>query len=652
MKIQNITTDKGVQGERSDSIWSADRSGAFHRRSFLKAAGLLGGSTLLGQFAWASPENGKIEINPDSFGAGSVTEVMNKDVFNPLDLSNVKVGGEIGRRIDITVSNNLLKLDVDKDFLLPFQQKKLEGKGYSDYVGLGKLIDAVVRFAAYTKNVDVLKRKNHIVDEIIRTQEADGYIGIMVKESRMWKLWDIHEMGYIVMGLASDYHFFREKRSLAAAQKLADYMIERWATMPVTWEKFGAIGLESNLLALYSETGEKRYLDFCVRQRALADWNLTVAKGLDPTLIGHIYTDLDLCLAQCDLFRLENDERLLKPGRQAIDFMAKGDGMTITGAAGLWEGWNDSQEARGNTSETCSTAYQIRIFDTFMRMEGKAQYGDILERMIYNALFAAQSPDGRQLRYFTSLEGNRNYFDKDTYCCPNNFRRIVAELPTFIFYQSATGVAVNLYTPSEATISLNENLSLKIRQETAYPSDGKAVIHLDPSNPARFPLQLRIPNWCKKATVSVNGKLWGKSIVSGEFLSLEREWNAGDQVTLDMEMSFRFVLGRKRQSGRVAIMRGPVVFCLDPAQNESLQKKDAADLTGYIIDSNSVKLISDDSTVRPKGVACTIDANEWTFSLGNRDHNLKLTELPNPDGKVIYFRISDSSVAVNDEILS
>jgi len=119
-----------------------------------------------------------------------------------------------------------------------------------------------------------------------------------------------------------------------------------------------------------------------------------------------------------------------------------------------------------------------------------------------------------------------------------------------------------------------------------------------------------------------------------------------------MPMSFRFVVGRKRQSGRAAVMRGPIVFCLDPAQKDSLQKKDAADLTGFLIDPKSIKEISADSTVRPNGVACTVEANEWTFALGNRDLVLKLTEFPNSEGKVVYFRIPDFSLAVQDEILS
>jgi hypothetical protein len=79
---------------------------------------------------------------------------------------------------------------------------------------------------------------------------------------------------------------------------------------------------------------------------------------------------------------------------------------------------------------------------------------------------------------------------------------------------------------------------------------------------------------------------------------------------------------------------------------------DAADLSSYMIDPNSLKLSSGDSTIHPNGVACFVDANERTFSLGTRGNSFKLTEFPDPDGKVVYFRIPDFSVAVQNEILS
>lgn len=651
MKTTSKTTDESVQFVTNKTTKSPDIFPGLQRRNFLKTAGMIGGSALFAHFARASSSEVQkgltIESDTSEGGRGEKT----KELFQSLDFRKVSVGGEIGRRIGITVNNNLLQLDVDNDFLLPFQQKKHEGKGYSDYVGLGKLIDAAVRFAAYTKNGKVIALKKHIIGELIKTQEPDGYIGIMVKESRMWGLWDLHEMGYIIMGLSGDYHHFHEKDSLKAAQMLADYMIQRWSTMPANWQKFGAIGLDSNILALYQETNEKRYLNFCIEQCALADWKPTTTKGSNPTLNGHVYSDLDLCSAQLELYRHQPEERLLSSGRRAIDFMCNEDGLMITGAAGLWEEWSDDQEGRGFVGETCATAYQIQIFDHFVRMSGSARYGDILERIIYNTLFAVQSPDGRRLHYFTPLEGKRNYFEKDTYCCPNNFRRIVSKLPAFIYYRSAKGVAVNLYTPSETSITLNDELSLKIRQETEYPGNGTVLIHLDPSKPAKFPLQLRIPKWCEKASVNINGETYNEPIVSGKFLSLERVWNPGDQVILDMAMPFRMVLGRKRQSGRAAVMRGPIVFCLNPAQNDQLLKMDAADISSYMIDPNSLKLISGDSTLHPNGMACSVDANERTFSLGTREKSLKLTEFPDPEGKVVYFRIPDFSVAVQDEIL-
>jgi DUF1680 family protein len=646
------TASKPKDGSARSGQRIPENSLVIQRRTFLKTAGIIGGSVVFSQFSRAASSEIREEIAIDAVSTAMGQGLKSSEAFQSLDFRNVRVGGEIGRRIDITVNNNLLKLDVDKDFLLPFQQKKHEGKGYSDYVGLGKLIDAAVRFAAYTNNGEVIALKNHLIDELIRTQEPDGYIGIMVKEARMWGLWDIHEMGYLIMGLSSDFHHFHEKDSLKAAQKLADYMIERWSTMPANWQKFGAIGLDSNVLALYQETKDKRYLNFCIEQRALADWNLATTKGPISTLKGHVYADLDQCLAQIELFKSRSDERLLASGRRAIDFMCDEDGSLINGAAGYWEEWSDAQEGRGFVGETCATAYQIRLFDHFLRLNGNSRYGDILERIIYNALFAVQSPDGRRLHYFTPLEGKRIYFEKDTYCCPNNFRRIMSELPAFIYYRSAKGIVVNLYTPSETSITLNDELSLKIRQETEYPGNGRVLIHLDPSKPAKFPVQLRIPKWCDKASVSINGKSANEPIVSGKFYSLERLWHPGDQVVIDMVMPFRLVLGRKRQSGRAAVMRGPVVFCFNPAQNDRLQKMDAADLSSYMIDPDSLKLSPGDSTLHPDDVACFVDANERTFSLGTRENSFKLTEFPDPDGKVVYFRIPDLSVAIQDELLS
>lgn len=578
------------------------------------------------------------------------------DEMVPLDVRQVRVGGEIGRRIDITVKNNLLVLDVEKDFLSAFRTKTADG----GYIGLGKLIDAAVRFAAYTGDEKVLALKNRLVEETIKTQQSDGYIGVMATPSRMWKLWDIHEMSYIAFALISDYRFFGEKRSLEAAQKLTDYIIERWSTMPADWDRqtkltphLSLIGLDYTLLTLYRETNDRRYREFCTRQHALPEWDLNIVIGRHGSIEGHIYAYLARCLAQLELYRLQPDESLLRPTRRAIQFLTAQNGLTITGAVGHDECWTNDQKGDGNLGETCATAYQLRVYDSLLRRQGNPSYGDLIERTIYNALFAAQSPDGRQIRYYTPMEGKREYFSRDTYCCPGNYRRIIAELPTMVYYRSGRGLDINLYTPSEAKIDLDDGVSLSIRQETDYPTSGHIAIRLDPSRPTIFPLRLRIPRWCKKAAVIINGQPWQGPIAPGEFLTIERQWTAGDRVTLDLPMCWRLVLGRKRQSGRAAVMRGPVVFCLDPTQEESLHNLDAVDLGDIVIDPTSLKDSPGDETVRPGGMACAVRIGNKGFATGvSSDLSLRLTEFPDPDGTCVYFRLPDLSVAEPDELVN
>jgi DUF1680 family protein len=179
--------------------------------------------------------------------------------------------------------------------------------------------------------------------------------------------------------------------------------------------------------------------------------------------------------------------------KRATDFMLNNDGLMLTGSGGQWEIWTNDQDGRGALGETCATAYQIRIYDAILRQKGESLWGDLMERTIFNTLFAAQSPNGRQIRYFAPTEGKREYHPDDIYCCPNNYRRIIAELPTFVYYTTDNGVAVNLYTASKAELTLQKGQKLILQQETAYPSDGKVKLQLSMTKPTKFELKLRIP---------------------------------------------------------------------------------------------------------------------------------------------------------------
>jgi hypothetical protein len=576
------------------------------------------------------------------------------DALEPLDLRQIRVGGEIGRRIDVTLKNNLLALDAEKDFLPPFREKsRADG-----YIGLGKLIDAAVRLAAYSGDGKAVALKQRLVEEVLRSRDADGYPGLMKPAARMWGLWDVHEIQYLAWGLLSDYRFFGAKDSLEAARKIADFIVERWGTMPERWGEKNAVaadvavtGLERTMVALHRATGERRYLDFVLRERRLADWDLGIVVGRRPLIEGHIYAYMARCLAQLELHRVQPDAKLLVQTRRAMDFLVRGDGLALTGGAGMWEIWTDDQDVRGELGETCATAYQLRVYDSLLRLEGDPRMGDLMERTVYNALFAAQSPDGRRLRYFAPLEGKREYWPGDTYCCPCNYRRIVAELPQMVCYRSKGGLAVNLYAASEAKLDLG-GTALVVRQETDYPDSGKVVLRVDPAAPARFPLRLRIPLWAAGAKAAVNGQAV-EGVRPGTFLEVEREWKAGDAVTLELPMAWRLVKGRKRLSGRAAVMRGPVVFGLDPSANKAIADWDGADLSRITLDPASLGEAASSDAVRPGGLACRVKAWKPSFDLSPKgDLDLTLTEFPDPAGRAVYFRLRDMSPAVDDELLS
>ena len=214
-------------------------------------------------------------------------------------------------------------------------------------------------------------------------------------------------------------------------------------------------------------------------------------------------------------------------------------------------------------------------------------------------------------------------------------------------------MAVNLYTPAQAKLSVGNDVPLTIRQETDYPNSGRIRLQLDPARPVKFPLQLRIPAWARGASVTVNGEPAAGAVKPGAFFAVNREWKPGDQVRLDLPMPWRLVKGRQRQAGRVAVMRGPQLFCLNPAQNPALAKLDGVELGYLALDPASLTDPVENSAVRPGGLGCRVQAWKPGFGLGKKsDFTLTLTEFPDPDGKATYFRLRDFSAAVDDELFS
>lgn len=616
-----------------------------------------------------------------SLTAAAASRPSSDACFQRVGLDEVRLGGEFERRIMMTVTNNLLQAEIEHQFLDHFRARKLKG----DSVGTGKLIESAVRFGVYTGDRRVIALKDHVVDELLKAQDADGYIGALCRESRLWGYWDLAETGFIFLGLAADHRYFGSERSLAAARRAADYMIDNWHTMPKGWEgayisgTAAAVGFAWGLHALYQETGDAKYRDFAVRARGIDKWYAPVTIGRGFGIHGHSATHLHQCLMQ-SLYRASGVDTPRRAADETVRFMLDGNGTLITGSCGLWECWFDDQSGRLSIGETCSTAYQLWMWDALVR-EGEspeARWGDVVERTVYNALFGAQSETGRQIRYYLPLEGKRSYYPSDTYCCPNNFRRIMSELPEFTFYKSKSAIYANLYSTATLRTKLAGG-AVEIRETTDYPTDGRVAFEIVPERAALdFDLVLRVPGWCENPSLAVNGA--AVAVTSGTLAHLKRTWKKGDRVELNLPMRVRTIAGRVRQAGRVAFLRGPLVYALNPERNggranaktdgrtsaltaedqktaarASFFAQDAADVCAtMLVDPATIRVVPDD-TVRPNGTALVLRATTNGHATGVKADNsidLTLTEFPDVGATATYFRVSDLACAEPDGLFN
>jgi uncharacterized protein len=593
-------------------------------------------------------------------GVGTAIEPKVVDALQTVRLTQPELSGEIGRRIHDLIYKNYMTIDLERDFIEPFRTRPpADGQRY---IGVGKVIDAGSMFAAYTGDEKVRERTARLIEELMKTRDADGYLGHMKAEpgaKQNYINWILHDQEYTVLGLADNWRYCGEKKSLACACQVADYILKTFPKTPNP-ENVCTAGLPEAMLTLYTCTGDPRYLRFAadtrhgsqweVECRSLRDWEQT----FDNPKRSHVYVMLARCYAQTMLYRFEPAEQLLKMSRFMMrELVRKDGGLLVIGSGSDGEHFAYTQNGSGSISESCVTAYLIRWLASLMRLDGDLRNGDIMERAIYNALFAAQSPSGRQIRYFTPFAGPREYFGPDGFCCPGNYRRIVAELPEMVHYRTQDGgVAVNLFTASKKNIELGGGRTVTIQQETDYPNSGLVKITVTPSEAAEFPLRLRIPRWCPKAKLTVNGEP-AREVSPGEkFCEIRRTWKPGDTVTLDMPMSWRLVRGRKLQEGRTALLRGPVVFCIGVAQNGELLKKykEPSDLT---IDPASLGEPVADKSVRPDGLK--VLAKAWPA--GNRGDgpaplDVVFTEFVDPSGVATYFHVPATAKTVDDELVS
>jgi len=538
------------------------------------------------------------------------------------------IGGFLGQRLQGN-ADYLLKFDVGR-FV-----KMVEEKTYRDWFWIGeqpgKWLEAAILAAEQQGHAELRQKAEEVLKRLVAAQEPGGYLGItdpkVRNDLRPLRGMDAYELYFTLHALVTAGERWGSDAALAAAKRLGDFLIAtvgpgKAEFFPVPKEVTIAghpehFGLEGALLAhpmarLACVAGDAKYLGWSQWVASRIDrWSgCGTLSNLDKVADGtlrlneiqpnvHAHTLHMNLLGLLEQARATGDKALVRKAMAAWSEIAA-TRTYVTGGVSVGETYRAEHDLpnTGSVCETCATMSWLELNARLLELTGDPAHADVIERVLWNHLPAAQTADADGWRYHTPLNGWKPegcFTGPD--CCSSSGPRILAKVPTFVYGRTRDGVAINQYVPSTLRTKLASGTDLTIRQATDYPTGEKVEIEVSPAKPERFALRLRLPAWCEKPTVTVNGQpVAERPRREPTFAAVAREWRAGDRVTVTLPMEPRWFAGRRGNDGRFCLLRGPLVYALDtvwcdPATRRALVGDAAGDpfpgLAGLLLDAEA-----------------------------------------------------------------
>ena len=481
-----------------------------------------------------------------------------------------------------------------------------------------KLIEAAGMAYAVTKDEKLDQMIDQVIPLISASQRKDGYIHTPVmiearnhpekaEEFRDRLDFETYNMGHLMTAACVHFKATGKTDLLALAKKAADYLYNYCQKYP---EKLAGNAIcpshYMGVVEMYRTTGDKRYLELA---KQLIDIRGLVKDGTDHNqdripfreqtkAVGHAVRANYLYAGVTDVY-IETGEDTLKMALDNIWNDLTTTKLYITGGCGaLYDGVSPNGTSykpkeiqqvhqafgreyelpnAGAHNETCanigSTLWNWRM----LQATGEAKYADLIELTLYNSVLSGVDLDGsgyfytNPLSHSTSLPfklrwpNRREDYISRSNCCPPNTIRTIAEVGNYLYSKDQDGIWFNLYGSSELNTTLGDQ-SISLVQTTNYPWEGEVRVVIKNAPDAEKMLNFRVPDWCKDATLYVNGKKVSSAATSSTYLSLKQRWDPNDEIRLVMEMPVQLIEANplvEATRNQVAIKRGPLVYCLE-----------------------------------------------------------------------------------------
>ena len=470
-----------------------------------------------------------------------------------------------------------------------------------------------VGFALQTRDYPHLRAATaKMIDEVVAVQEPSGYINTYYQNDRIPLRMtpetqstghELYCLAHMLQAAIAYYRGTGDRKLLDAGIRFVnDFLIPNYGPAPRKPIVSGHPEIELALIELYRITGDKRQLDLAgyilqgdERAKFPERRTIYMFSGTPFTartkLQGHAVRAMYACCGATDYYLETGDPAYWKTLTTLWEDLSQRQ-MYISGGVGARaedEAFGEAYELPNARAygESCAAIGNMMWNWRMLAASGDAKHADIIERALYNGINSGMSLDGTLYCYRNPLAFDPSGGDKirndwyDVTCCPPNLERTFASIPGYFYSTSRDGIYLHLYNDSELDWHLENGTGLKVAQKTNYPWDGQVEITVAPAQPSDFTFHLRIPGWAKSAQVSVNNRSIS-GIKPGQYLPIERKWSAGDVIRLHMEMPPQVIQANPRvidDAGRVAVQRGPLVYCL-----EELDQPDGVSLVNVALD--------------------------------------------------------------------
>jgi DUF1680 family protein len=479
-----------------------------------------------------------------------------------------------------------------------FNFQRASGKEKGSFQGLVfndsdvyKWLEAAAFSYAYSQNKNLLAKAREIIDEVAAAQDEDGYLNTYFTFERRGERWknlrDMHELycaGHLMQAAIAFYRATGERKLLNVACRFADHILSVFGPNKIMGVP-GHPEVEMALVELYRATDKREYLDLAVffvdnRGKKLiggSPYHIDHKPFRELTeIVGHAVRALYLNCGATDIY-LESGDKTLMDALMRLWRNLTERKMYVTGGAGArheGEAFGDNYELPNARAyaETCAAIANFMWNWRMLLALGDAAFTDIMELTLYNGVLSGISLDGKHYFYVNPLAdrgGHRRQEWFDCACCPPNIARLIASLPGYFYNTSDNGIWVNFYAESRAHINLGGN-KVTLIQETNYPWDGDIKITVNPEREETFSLHLRVPGWCRNVSIKVNGERLEPK--PGSYLEINRLWRSGDKIILSLSMPIERIVSHPHvmeNNDRVALKRGPIMYCLEGVDNPS-----------------------------------------------------------------------------------